>query len=160
MTPQGWIQVLLFAGAILALTKPLGLYLYRVFEGEPPIPRVLGVVERWLLRVSGVRDAQGQTWKQYLGAVLAFSLVGVLVTLGIEMFQSHLPLNPQHLPDVPFLLAINTAISFVTNTNWQAYSGESVMSDFTQMVGLTWHNFTSAAVGLGVALALSRGLTQ
>jgi potassium-transporting ATPase potassium-binding subunit len=158
---SGWFQVGLFLLVIVALVRPLGIYLYRVFESErPPLPRVFGPVERRVLRLCGVRPQAEQTWAQYTVALLLFSAVGLLVTYAIERLQHVLPLNPQHLGPVPADLAFNTAASFVTNTNWQSYSGEATMSYFTQMAGLAWHNFTSAAAGLGVALALARGLTR
>jgi K+-transporting ATPase ATPase A chain len=161
MTANGWIQIGLFALVILALTKPLGLYMYRVFEGERrPLPRVLGGFERVLYRLCGVDPRREQGWAGYTVAMLLFSLVGVLVTYAIERLQHVLPFNPQKLGPVPADLAWNTAVSFTTNTNWQNYGGESTMSYLTQMAGLAWHNFTSAAVGIGIALALARGLTR
>ncbi len=161
MTLNGWIQIGLFALVVLALTKPFGGYLFRVFEGErQPLPRVLGSLERFLYRLCGVDPSAEQDWKGYTAAMLLFSLIGVLVTYGIERLQHLLPLNPQKFGAVPADLAFNTAASFTTNTNWQNYGGESTMSYLTQMAGLAWHNFTSAAVGIGIALALARGLTR
>jgi K+-transporting ATPase ATPase A chain len=161
MTLVGWIQILVFAAVILAVTRPLGAYLYRVYEGErQPLPRLLGPVERGLYRLCGVDPRREQTWVEYAFALLAFSALSLLVTYAIERFQHVLPLNPQKLPAVPADLAFNTAASFTTNTNWQAYSGESTMSYLTQMAGLAWHNFTSAAAGMAVAVALARGLTR
>ena len=161
MTANGWFQIALFSLAILALTRPLGAYMFRVFEGDrQPLPRVLGRLERLLYRLSGVDPAKEQGWKGYAAAMLVFSAATMLVTYAIERLQHVLPLNPQHLAAVPPDLAFNTAASFTTNTNWQAYSGESTMSYFTQMAGLAWHNFLSAAVGIAIALALSRGLTR
>jgi K+-transporting ATPase ATPase A chain len=161
MTSNGWLQIGLFALVILAITKPLGIYMYRVFEGErQPLPRLLGPVERLLYRLSGVDPKKEQGWKGYAAAMLLFSLFGLLVTYGIERLQHVLPFNPQKLGPVPADLAWNTAASFTTNTNWQNYGGESTMSYLSQMAGLAWHNFTSAAVGIGIALALARGLTR
>ncbi len=161
MTANGWLQIGLYALVIFALTKPLGLYMYRVFEGDrQPLPRVLGPLERVLYRLSGVDAKREHDWKGYTASMLFFSLLGVLVTYGIERLQHLLPFNPQHLGPVAPDLAFNTAVSFTTNTNWQNYGGESTMSYLTQMAGLAWHNFTSAAVGLGIALALARGLTR
>src|SRR5512138_95712 len=161
MTASGWVQIALFALAVLAVTKPLGAYMYRVFEGERrPLPRVLGRIERFLYRLSGVDPAREQGWKAYTASMLVFSLVTMIVTYGILRLQHVLPLNPQHLPAVPPELAFNTAASFTTNTNWQAYSGESTMSYLAQMAGLAWHNFLSASVGIAIALALARGLTR
>jgi K+-transporting ATPase ATPase A chain len=161
MTLVGWIQILVFAAVILAVTRPLGAYLYRVYEGErQPLPRLLGPLERGLYRLCGVDPRREQTWVEYAFALLAFSALSLLATYAIERFQHVLPLNPQKLPAVPADLAFNTAASFTTNTNWQAYSGESTMSYLTQMAGLAWHNFTSAAAGMAVAVALARGLTR
>ncbi|WP_241758838.1 potassium-transporting ATPase subunit KdpA [Pyxidicoccus parkwayensis] len=161
MTLIGWLQILLFFGLVLALTKPLGTYLFRVFEGDTqPLPRVLGPVERLLLRLCGAADRREQTWVQYSVSLLAFSLFGVLITYVLLRAQHVLPLNPQGLPPVGPELAFNTAASFTTNTNWQSYAGESTLSYLSQMAGLAWHNFTSAAAGIGVALALARGFTR
>ncbi len=160
MTVNGWIQILLFMAIIFALTKPLGSYMYRVFEGDrQPLPRLFGAIERLLYKLCGVDPRQQQDWKQYTVAMLVFSALTLLVTYGIERLQHILPLNPQNFGPVPADLAFNTAASFTTNTNWQAYSGESTMSYLTQMAGLAWHNFISAAVGIGIALALARGIT-
>jgi potassium-transporting ATPase potassium-binding subunit len=160
MTVNGWIQILLFAAIIFAITKPLGSYMYRVFEGDrQPLPRLFGAIERLLYKLCGVDPKQHQDWKQYTVGMLVFSALTLLLTYGIERLQHVLPLNPQNFPPVAEDLAFNTAASFTTNTNWQAYTGESTMSYFTQMAGLAWHNFISAAVGIGIALALARGIT-
>ncbi len=161
MTLVGWIQIVAFAAVILALTRPLGAFLYRVYEGgTQPLPRVLGPLERGFYRLCGVDPRQEQSWVTYAFSLLAFSALSLLVTYAIERLQHLLPLNPQKFPAVPADLAFNTAVSFTTNTNWQAYSGESTMSYLTQMAGLAWHNFTSAAAGMAVAIALARGLTR
>jgi len=161
MTVNGWIQILLYMAIIFAITKPLGSYMYRVFEGErQPLPRLFGAIERLLYKLCGVDPRQQQDWKQYTLAMLVFSAITLLVTYGIERLQHILPLNPQNFGPVPADLAFNTAASFTTNTNWQAYSGESTMSYLTQMAGLAWHNFMSAAIGIGIALALARGITH
>jgi potassium-transporting ATPase potassium-binding subunit len=161
MTFFGWLQVGVLLLVVLAITKPLGAYLHRVFEGEQqPLPRVLGRLERILLRASGLAHPAAQDWKQYTAALLVFSTLGTLVTYFLQRLQASLPLNPEHLPGPVPHLAFNTAVSFATNTNWQSYAGETTMSYLTQMAGLAWHNFTSAAAGLGVALALARGLTR
>ena len=161
MTANGWLQIVFFLLVILALTKPLGIYLYRVFEGEQrPFRRTLGAVERFLLRLSGLKQPAAQNWKEYTAALLVFSVLGILVTYFIQRLQHVLPLNPEKLAGPAEHLAFNTAVSFNTNTNWQSYSGETTMSYLTQMAGLAWHNFTYAAAGLGVALALARGLTR
>jgi len=160
MSLNGWFQILFFFVTILALTKPLGLYLFRVFEGaQQPLPRVFGPIERGIYRLCGINPQDQQTWKGYTQALLLLSVITLLVTYAIQRLQHVLPFNPQGFAPVPPALAFNTAVSFTTNTNWQAYTGESTMSYFTQMAGLAWHNFLSAAVGIGVALALARGLT-
>jgi K+-transporting ATPase ATPase A chain len=161
MTLNGWLQVVLLLLVLLAITKPLGLHLHRVFEGDrQPMPRSLGVVERLLLRLTGLSNPAAQDWKQYTASLLVFSVLGIIVTYAIQRLQHVLPFNPQQLGPPTQDSAFNTAVSFTTNTNWQSYSGEATMSYLTQMAGLAWHNFTSAAAGLGVALALARGLTR
>src|SRR5437016_14349673 len=161
MTLNGWIQILLYIAVIFAVTKPLGSYMYRVFEGDRrPVPRRLGRMQRLLYTRCRVDSEQQQDWKQYTLAMLVFSAITLLVTYGIERLQYILPLNPQNFGPVPADLAFNTAASFTTNTNWQAYTGESTMSYLTQMAGLAWHNFMSAAIGIGIALALARGITD
>ena len=161
MTSIGWLQIAVFFLLVLALTRPLGAYLHRVFEGDrQPLPRVLGPIERLLYKLCGVDPNREQTWREYTIAVLVFSAFGLLVTYAILRLQHLMPLNPQKLAAVAPDLAFNTAASFTTNTNWQAYTGESTMSHLAQMAGLAWHNFTSAAVGIGVALAVARGLTR
>ncbi len=156
MTVQGWLQILLFFGVVVALTKPIGVYLFWVFERDRPSGRI----ERGVLRLCGVREPREQTWLEYTVAMLVFSALGLVVTYLIQRTQASLPLNPQHLPNVGAPLAFDTASSFTTNTNWQSYVPETTMSYLTQMAGLAWHNFTSAAVGIGVALAVGRGLTR
>jgi potassium-transporting ATPase potassium-binding subunit len=161
MTTIGWIQIAVYALVLLLLTKPLGAYMYRVFEGDrQPLPSFFGRIERFTYRLCGVDAKAEQTSKQYALALLVFSVIGLLVTYAIQRLQHVLPLNPQGLAGVSPHLSFNTAVSFTTNTNWQSYGGESTMSYLTQMAGLAWHNFTSAAAGMGVALALARGLTR
>ncbi len=161
MTLVGWIQILVFALIIFALTKPLGIYMYRVFEGDKqPLPKVFGPIERAGYRLMGVVPTREQTWVEYTVALLVFSAFGLLLTYAIERLQWYLPFNPQGLTGVAPDLAFNTAVSFTTNTNWQYYGGETTMSYLTQMAGLAWHNFTSAAAGICVALVIARGLTR
>ena len=161
MTLSGWLQIVLFAAVVWAVTKPMGIYMYRVFEGsKQPWPKFFGRIEHAFYRLCGVDPQREQTWLEYAFALLAFSTLGVLVTYGIERLQDLGPFNPQKLPAVPAELAFNTAASFTTNTNWQAYVGEATMSYLTQMAGLAWHNFTSAAAGIAVALVIARGLTR
>lgn len=156
----GWLQIAIFGALVLAVTKPLGVYIYRVFEETPPLPRVFGPVERALYKLCGVDPKESQTWRQYAASLLAFSVFGVLMLYLVQRLQGVLPFNPKELGAVEPWLAFNTAVSFITNTNWQSYAGESTLSYFVQMVGLTTHNFVSAASGMCVAFALMRGLTQ
>jgi K+-transporting ATPase ATPase A chain len=161
MTTVGWIQILVFFAAIVAVTKPVGVFMHRVFEeGRTPLPSVLGRFERWLYRLCGVDPGRQQTWTEYTFALLAFSAAGVLITYLLQRAQQVLPFNPQHFGAVEPTSAFNTATSFTTNTNWQGYAGESTMSYLSQMAALAWHNFTSAAAGICVALALARGFTR
>jgi len=161
MTWVGWLQIAVYSLVIVALTKPLGLYMFRVFEGErQPLKRLFGPLERGLYAACGVDPRREQTWLGYTFALLAFSAFSLLVSYAIFRLQALLPLNPQGLPAVSEHLSWNTAVSFTTNTNWQSYGGESTMSYLSQMAGLAWHNFTSAAAGIGIALALARGLTR
>src|SRR4029077_6122228 len=161
MTAIGWLQILVFFAAIVAVTKPLGVYMFRVFEGDrQPLPRTFGRLERLCYRLSGVDPRKEHTWKQYVFALLAFSAAGLTVTYLIQRLQHVLPFNPQQMGAVEPTSAFNTAASFTTNTNWQGYSGESTMSYLSQMAGLAWHNFTSAAAGICVALALGRGFAR
>lgn len=154
-------QILLYIGLLIALTPLLGGYMYRVFTGERTmLQRIFSPVERLLYRFSGVSSHLEMRWSQYAMALLAFNLFGFLLLFLLQMFQHLLPFNPQKLPGVAPALALNTAISFMTNTNWQAYSGEAVMSYGTQMLGLVVQNFVSAATGIAVLLALARGLSR
>lgn len=160
MTTIGWIQILLFSAIVFALTKPIGVYMFRVLEGDrQPLPRFFGSIERWTYRLCGVDPKEQHDWKQYAVAMLLFSVMTMLVTYAIERLQHVLPLNPAKLGPVPADLAFGTASSFTTNTNWQAYAGETTMSYLTQMAGLAWHNFISVGVGIGVMMAIARGLT-
>ncbi len=161
MTFNGWLQILVFFLIVLAVTVPLGAYMFRVFEGErQPLPAIFGPLERWSYKICGVDPKREQGWVEYTISLLVFTLFGLLVTYAIQRLQQFLPFNPQHLGAVEPTLAFNTAASFVTNTNWQSYTPESTMSYLTEMAGLAWHNFTSAASGIAVALAISRGLTR
>jgi K+-transporting ATPase ATPase A chain len=156
-----WLQILLYLGALIALTPVLGAFMHRVFSGERTfLAPVLGWLERLIYKLGGVDAAKEMRWTTYTAALLAFNLLGFLVVLGLQLFQKSLPLNPQGLDNVPFALALNTAVSFMTNTNWQAYSGESTLSYLTQMTGLAVQNFVSAATGIAVVIALARGLTR
>jgi K+-transporting ATPase ATPase A chain len=158
----GWIQLVLFVGVLLLTTKPLGLYLVRILdaEGKTFLDPTLKPVERLLYRLFGLDPKKEQDWKQYTVSMLAFSLVGLLFTYAILRLQHLLPLNPQGFGAVSPDLAFNTAVSFTTNTNWQNYGGESTLSYFSQMVGLVFHNFVSAATGIAIAAALVRGIAR
>jgi K+-transporting ATPase ATPase A chain len=161
MTANGILQIALFCAIVIALTRPLGGYMTRVFKGERVLlSPVLGPVERLFYRLSGVDAEAEQGWLRYGVAMLLFSLAGVVSLYAILRLQAYLPLNPQALPGLAPDLALNTAISFITNTNWQFYSGESTMSYFSQMAGLTVHNFVSAATGIALAMALIRGFAR
>jgi K+-transporting ATPase ATPase A chain len=161
MTPEGVLQIVLFLGLLLALTKPLGAYMARVYQGERTfVSPVLEPVERLLYRACGVDPAVEQGWKTYTASVLLFNLVGLLVLFMLLRLQAFLPFNPQGLANVPTDLAWNTAVSFATNTNWQNYGGESTLSYLVQMAGLTMHNFVSAATGMAIAIALTRALAR
>ncbi len=161
MTTNGWLQILLFFGIILVATKPIGLYMARVFERERTwLDPVLCPIERLLYRLTGVDASEEMPWTGYGMAMLAFSLVSMLALYLLERVQTWLPWNPQHLPNVPAALAFNTAVSFTANTNWQSYVPETTMSYLTQMAGLAYHNFVSAAVGIAVAIALIRGIAR
>jgi K+-transporting ATPase ATPase A chain len=161
MTANGWLQILAFFAVLLAVTKPLGVYMARVFAGEKTfLDPVLRPIERLLYRVTGVDEKREMDWKEYAIAMLLFSAVSMLVLYLIERIQQWLPWNPQHFAAVEAHLAFNTAASFTTNTNWQNYGGESTMSYFTQMAGLAYHNFASAGVGIALAIAVIRGIAR
>ncbi len=158
----GWLQLFLFIGLLLLLTRPLGSYLYKVMEtrGKTIFSPVLGGCEKMLFKALGGEAEKEQSWKQYGIALAFFSLAGMLLTYFILRLQHILPLNPQHFAAVEPSLAFNTAASFASNTNWQSYAGESTMSHFSQMIGLTFQNFVSAAAGIAVAAALVRGIAR
>jgi K+-transporting ATPase ATPase A chain len=161
MTANGWFQVGLFFLLLLAITKPMGLYMARVFSGEKTfMDPVLRPVERLLYRVTGVDETYEMRWTEYAIAMLLMSGVSMIMLYAILRLQHWLPWNPEHFVNVAPDLAFNTAASFTTNTNWQAYSGESTMSYFTQMAGLAYHNFLSAAVGIAMAIAVIRGIAR
>jgi K+-transporting ATPase ATPase A chain len=162
MTTNGWLQIFLFLALVLAVTKPLGIFMTRVFNRERTfLDPVLRPIERLLYRVTGVDQEREMHWTEYAIAMLLFSLVSMIVLYLMERLQGYLPFNPQRLGAVnPPALAFNTAASFTTNTNWQNYSGETTMSYFTQMAGLAYHNFVSAAVGIALAIAFIRGVAR
>ncbi|CEF48998.1 unnamed protein product [uncultured bacterium] len=162
MNSSGWIQLILYVGILLAITKPLGLYLCKVLdaEGKTALDPVFKPLELLTYKLIGVDAKKEHDWKGYAIAMLLFSVVSMLFTYAILRLQAFLPFNPQKLGGLSEHLAFNTAASFTTNTNWQSYGGESTMSYFSQMVALTLHNWMSAAVGIGVAAALVRGIAR
>lgn len=162
MQASGWIQLAIYVAALALITKPMGLYLMQVLDanGKTWFDPVLKPLERLTYRIMGVRAGEEHNWRRYTWAMLLFSLVSCVFTYVILRLQNHLPLNPQGFPGLSSDLAFNTAISFTTNTNWQSYGGESTMSYLSQMVALVIHNFASAAVGIGIAAALVRGIAR
>ena len=161
MTVNGWVQIAVLAAIVAALTRPLGGYLMRVASGEwLVLTPALGWLERGLYRVAGVDPTQEQSWLGYALAMLVFKAGGFALLYAILRLQSVLPLNPAGQGPLSADLAFNTAISFLTNTNWQSYGGETTMSHLSQMLGLTAQNFLSAAAGIAVALAVVRGFAR
>jgi len=161
MTVNGWLQILLFAAIVAAATRPVGRYLTQVFTGRGTwLDPVLRPIERGIYRLCGIDPSREMRWTEYATALLAFSAVSMLLLYGLQRLQGWLPLNPQRFAAVSPHSAFNTAASFVTNTNWQGYAGESTMSYLTQMAGLAYQNFASAAVGLALAVAFIRGIAH
>ncbi len=161
MTTQGWVQIALFVLATAALARPTGLYLAAVFEGRRTVlSPLLEPLERGLYAAAGIGRDKEQDWRGYSASLLMFSLISTLTLYALLRLQAFLPLNPQGFDAVPSGIALNTAASFVTNTNWQSYAGESTMSHLSQMAGLTVQNFLSAAAGISVAVAFARGFAR
>ncbi|TWT45365.1 Potassium-transporting ATPase A chain [Phycisphaerae bacterium RAS1] len=161
MSPWEWAQIALYLGVLLLLAPPLGSYMAAIYEGNTPGPmRLLAPLERGLYRLCGVRADVEMNWKQYAVAMLLFHLVGFVALYGLQRVQGSLPLNPAGLGPVSPDCSFNTSISFVTNTNWQGYGGETTMSYLTQMLGLTTQNFVSAASGMAILIALIRGFVR
>jgi K+-transporting ATPase ATPase A chain len=161
MTLQGWFLILGFVAILLVLTKPVGTWLFALYEGRrTPLHLVLGPVERGFYKLSGIDPAQEQGWRRYAVHMLLFNVGLMLFTYAVLRLQGVLPGNPQGLARLSPHLAFNTAVSFTTNTNWQSYGGESTMSNLSQMLGLTIHNFLSAATGISLAFALFRGFAR
>jgi K+-transporting ATPase ATPase A chain len=161
MTAIGWLQIIAYFLVLILLVKPLGGYMARVFEGKRTfMSPVLEPIERFFYRLAGVHPETEMNWKIYAFAMLLFSVIGVMFLYLLQRLQGLLPLNPQRLVTVSPDLALNTAVSFVTNTNWQNYGGEATMSYLTQMMGMTVQNFMSAAVGIAIAIAFIRGFVR
>jgi len=161
MTIAGWGLILAFIAWLVVLTKPMGAWLYRLYLGKKmPLAVVIGPVERSFYRVAGADPAREQSWLGYAAAVMALNLAGILLLFAILKLQAVLPFNPQGFAGAETLLAFNTAVSFVTNTNWQNYGGETTMSRFSQMAELTVQNFLSAATGIAVTFAFIRGFAR
>jgi len=160
-TPEGWIFILGFVALVALIAKPMGAWLFAIYEGRPTFASyALGPVERLLYRAGGVDPAREQGWRGYAVAMLMFNILGIVLLYALQRFQAYLPLNPQGFPGVPGPVAFNAAVSFVTNTNWQSYGGETTMGHLVQMLGLTVQNFVSAATGIAVAFALIRGFAR
>jgi len=156
-----WIEVGLYFAVLLALVKPLGWYMARVYQDQPcGLDWLLGPIERGLYAIAGVKSEQEMTWKVYAIAMLLFNFVGFAAVYALQRLQGMLPLNPAELGAVSPDSAFNTAVSFATNTNWQGYGGESTMSYLTQMLGLTVQNFVSAATGMATVAAFIRGFAR
>jgi K+-transporting ATPase ATPase A chain len=161
MTANGYLQLAVYVVVLLALARPLGAYMARVYEGRPlALERALGWLERVIYRVSGIEPTAEMGWQRYAVAMMLFNLVGLLIVYLLQRLQGVLPLNPQGFAAVSPDSAFNTAVSFASNTNWQGYGGETTMSYLTQMLGLTVQNFVSAAAGMAVLAALIRGLAR
>jgi potassium-transporting ATPase potassium-binding subunit len=155
------IQITIFLSILLLTVKPLGIYMARIYEGKPAgLNVLLAPVERWIYRLTRVNPMQGMSWKTYAVAVMLFNVLGIISVYILQRLQRFLPLNPMSMPKVAPDLAFNTAMSFATNTNWQSYGGETTLSYFTQMLGLTVQNFVSAATGMAVLIAVIRGFIQ
>ena len=161
MTANGWLQIVVFLLAVFAVTPVLGRFMARVFTRQKTwLDPVMRPLERLIYKLTGVDETREMRWTEYAVAILMFSVVSLLVLYVMQRIQHVLPFNPQGFGPVAPDLAFNTAVSFTTNTNWQAYGGETTMSYFTQMAGLAYHNFVSAAVGISVAIAFIRGIAQ
>src|SRR5262249_47953526 len=161
MTVNGWLQIVIYAVLVAAPVIPLGAFMAKIFAGERTfLSPLLVPVETAFYRISGVDPAREHNWLSYAFALLLFNLVGFVLLYALQRLQGVLPFNPQGLAGVSPDLALNTSISFTTNTNWQNYGGESTLSYLVQMAGLTMHNFVSAATGIAVAIALTRGFAR
>src|SRR5215813_1727455 len=161
MILNGFLQLGLFLLILIAITKPLGVYMARVFSGQRTfLDKVLGPLERLIYKLCRVDEDEEQHWTAYTAAMLMFSVASLLLLYALQRLQYYLPVNPQKFNAVAPDLAFNTAVSFTSNTNWQAYGGESTMSYLVQMAGLAFHNFTSAATGIVLAIVFNRGIDR
>ena len=160
MTWQGWLQIAVFAALIAAVIKPLGGYIARIVDGSSRVVRLFAPLETALYRLAGVDPAEEQTWVGYALALLAFHIAGIAALYALQRLQNVLPLNPQNMDAVAPDLALNTAVSFATNTSWQSYAGETTMSNLTQIAGIVVQSFLSCASGVAVAIALVRGFAR
>ncbi|MGZ5043605.1 MAG: potassium-transporting ATPase subunit KdpA, partial [Methylobacter sp.] len=161
MTANGLAQITVYFIVLLLLAKPLGVYMAAVYENRPVfLKRIVAPLEAGFYRLSGVKPEQEMGWKDYAAALLWFNLFGGLMIFALQMLQAYFPLNPQQMVNVTADSAVNTAVSFATNTNWQGYGGETTMSYLTQMLGLSVQNFVSAATGMAVLVAMIRGFQR
>ena len=160
MTWPGWFVIVLFVAIVAAVTRPLGGYIARIAQGGLAVPRGLGALENGIYRLAGIDPTREQSWAGYALSLLCFHMIGIVVLYGLQRLQHLLPLNPQQLGAVAPDLALNTAVSFATNTSWQSYVGETTLSYLSQMAGITVQSFLSAATGIAVAVALVRGFAR
>ncbi len=161
MTISGWAMILLYTALFVALAKPMGAWLFAIYDGKNmPMARVIGPVERGFYKLSGIDASRDQNWVGYAVALMMFNIAGIVTLFAILKLQWYLPINPRGFAGMENWLAFNTAVSFITNTNWQNYGGETTLSQFSQMAGLTVHNFLSAATGIAVAFAFIRGFAR
>ena len=160
MTWQGWFLIILFVAVVAAITRPLGGYIARIADADRPVPRGLAALENAIYRLAGVDPSREQSWVAYALALLCFHMIGIVALYGLQRLQHLLPFNPQEFEAVGPDLALNTAVSFATNTSWQSYAGETTLSYLSQMAGITVQSFLSAATGVAVAIALVRGFAR
>ena len=161
MTISGWAMILLYTALFVALAKPMGAWLFALYGAEKmPMARVIGPVERGFYKLAGIDASREQSWVGYAVALMVFNVAGIVTLFAILKLQWYLPINPQHFAGMENWLVFNTAVSFVTNTNWQNYGGETTLSHFSQMADLAVHSFLSAATGIAVAFAFIRGFAR
>jgi potassium-transporting ATPase potassium-binding subunit len=161
MTGNGWLQVIVLGAIVFAITRPFGWYMTRVLsDGWTPLTPLLRPIEQLVYRYCGIKESEDQSWRQYALSFVMFGAAGFVTLYLLQRLQWYLPFDPQGLPGVEPVLAFNTAVSFVTDTNWQSYTPETTMGYLVQMAGLTVHNFVSAAAGIALAIAVIRGFTR